>query len=54
MICGALVSMIGVVLACDGSLVPQSSFLGGGEGLGFTQRWQIDHCSLWYMNCYSR
>ena len=27
-----------LVLACDGLLVPQSSLLGGGEGVGYTQR----------------
>jgi hypothetical protein len=32
---------LGVMLACDGLLVPQSSLLGGGEALGYTQCWQI-------------
>ena len=35
------VDCVGVVLACDGSLVLQSSLLGGGEGLGNTHCFSV-------------
>jgi hypothetical protein len=48
------VGCVGAVLACDGLLVPRSSLLGGGEGLGYTRRWQMDYRGLWCLNRYSR